>query len=84
MDATFKRVHERGENPVWTGRKVRKGKEGLDLEEHDNHGIASDSEPEGGIRGAEIEKEEISKEGRDSDVHSQQQSTMITPIEMLR
>lgn len=72
MDAIFERAHERGENPVWTERKVRKGKEELDLEEHDHHGIASDSEPEGALRGAEIEKEEMSKEGRDSDVHSKQ------------
>lgn len=68
MDAIFERAHERGENPVWVERKVRKGKEGLDVEKTENVGSgADDDEPEGGVRGAEAEKEELE---RDSEVHS--------------
>ncbi|CZT25677.1 probable sugar transporter STL1 [Ramularia collo-cygni] len=61
MDAIFEKAHETGENPVWTERRVRKGKDVLDIEKHENH-PGSDSEPEGGVRGAEIEKEEIREE----------------------
>ncbi|CAK1356963.1 unnamed protein product [Cercospora beticola] len=71
MDAIFERAHERGENPVWTERKVRKGKEGLDVEKHDHDGVASTEEPEGGVRGAELEKEEMSRDS-DADVRSSQ------------
>lgn len=58
MDAIFEKAHETGENPVWTERRVRKGQDVLDVEKHENH-PGSDSEPEGGVRGAEVEKEEI-------------------------
>ncbi|KAF7197786.1 Sugar transporter STL1 [Pseudocercospora fuligena] len=64
MDAIFEKAHAKGENPVWTERHVRKGKEGLDLEKHEHPGQAG--EPEGALRGAEEEKEEISRDESDS------------------
>lgn len=66
LDAIFEKAHEKGESPVWTERRVRKGKEGIDLEKHEHPGAGNDSDPEGTLRGAEIEKEEVS---RDSNVH---------------
>lgn len=67
MDAIFETAHEKGENPVKTERKHRKGKDTIDVEkhEHDNKPGGSDSEPEGAVRGMEEEKDEI-KEDIDS------------------
>lgn len=65
MDAIFEKAHAAGENPVWTERRVRKGKETIDLEKHEHHGANDASEPEGTVRGAELEKEEVSDEGND-------------------
>ncbi|KAF2166975.1 hypothetical protein M409DRAFT_66475 [Zasmidium cellare ATCC 36951] len=67
MDAIFEKAHEKGENPVWTERKFRKGKEEIDLEKHEHRGAGEDSDPEGALRGAEIEKEEMAN---DEGVHT--------------
>lgn len=63
MDAIFERAHETGQNPVWAERKIRKGKEGLDLSGHE-HG-RDEEEPVGALRGMEEEKEEVGEEEKE-------------------
>ncbi|KAH9826095.1 general substrate transporter [Teratosphaeria destructans] len=64
MDAIFEEAHKAGQNPVFTERQVRKGKKHVDEEKHGHPGAGFDSEPEypeGTLRGAEEEKEEMTR-----------------------
>lgn len=59
LDAIFTEAHEKGENPVWVERRVRKGDAKLDVEQRADGGSdGEEKRDEAGEPGAS-EKEEV-------------------------